>query len=552
MAEIDLDQTAAAAISTPASSSDAFFFDSADGAPKYKDPSGVVHYFAQLEWMTNFSIYNVQDHGVLPANPAATNTANIATLLAAASTGSTIFFPVGTYQFSAAIAPGAKFFRFCGSGQNSTFLLTTSATADLFALTDGNWYSDFADLGLGTTVTKSAGNMISTGTASGSGNVGVNVRRCTFGNATAGTNIFNGLVYSGLQSGNITVIEDCVFQNFANFGLQVLGNTTSNLSNANMSINGSTWQGQLAVGNAAAGINIVQCGSILLSDLDVIGCTNNLLINPATGSPVQGVFSVFAIDCYFDNSFGSSLLMTGTGNIERCNFVDCWFTTAAGAGGFSAVQINSTAAILPTGISFVDCNAYNTYGSSGTTFGWNVTGAKDVSIVNASIAGWTNGIAITPAGGAGNTTLRVQDSTIGPVGNIAANTTAILINAGASTYNSLLVQNSNLAGNTNSITDNSTGVTGSKRFEGTAGFNPKSVVTQPAVPASTVAVTNTTGVAVTVFVKGGTITAITVGGVVTGIAASAALNTAFPIPLAPMQTIAITFTAAPTWVWVGS
>jgi hypothetical protein len=78
-----------------------------------------------------------------------------------------------------------------------------------------------------------------------------------------------------------------------------------------------------------------------------------------------------------------------------------------------------------------------------------------------------------------------------------------------------------------------------------------SVVTQPAVPASTTAVVNKSGVPVTVYVKGGTLTVITVGGVVTGIAAAAAANTAHVIPLAPGQTIAITYTVAPTWVWIG-
>lgn len=82
--------------------------------------------------------------------------------------------------------------------------------------------------------------------------------------------------------------------------------------------------------------------------------------------------------------------------------------------------------------------------------------------------------------------------------------------------------------------------------------SPISAVTTPAVPATTVAVKNNTGTDVTVYVKGGTLTVITVGGVATGIAAAAAANTAHSIPVSMNQTIAITFTVAPTWVWVGS
>lgn len=79
--------------------------------------------------------------------------------------------------------------------------------------------------------------------------------------------------------------------------------------------------------------------------------------------------------------------------------------------------------------------------------------------------------------------------------------------------------------------------------------NPRAVVT-PAVPATTVAVVNSTGRDVTVYIKAGTLTVITVGGTATGIAAAAAANTAHSVPVKRNQTIAITYTVAPTWVWV--
>lgn len=78
-----------------------------------------------------------------------------------------------------------------------------------------------------------------------------------------------------------------------------------------------------------------------------------------------------------------------------------------------------------------------------------------------------------------------------------------------------------------------------------------SAVTTPAVPATTVAVANGTGVAVTVFLKGGTITVVKIGGVTTGIAAAAPANTCHILPLSPGQTIAITYSVAPTWTWIG-
>jgi hypothetical protein len=79
-----------------------------------------------------------------------------------------------------------------------------------------------------------------------------------------------------------------------------------------------------------------------------------------------------------------------------------------------------------------------------------------------------------------------------------------------------------------------------------AGYNPVGNVTAPAVPASTVTATNTTGVDCTVFIVGGTISAISVGGVTTGLTATPAT-----VRLPVGQTIAVTYTVAPTWKWFG-
>ena len=76
------------------------------------------------------------------------------------------------------------------------------------------------------------------------------------------------------------------------------------------------------------------------------------------------------------------------------------------------------------------------------------------------------------------------------------------------------------------------------------GYNPVGVLTPPSVPATTVAQANTFGVGVTVYVTGGTVTAIAVNGSATGL-------TSGPIHLGPGQTITLTYSAAPTWQWFG-
>lgn len=66
---------------------------------------------------------------------------------------------------------------------------------------------------------------------------------------------------------------------------------------------------------------------------------------------------------------------------------------------------------------------------------------------------------------------------------------------------------------------------------------------QPAVPASTVTYTNTTGQTAFVTVIGGTVTHITVNGT------DQATSTNFMATVPSGQTIAITYSAVPTWYW---
>lgn len=76
------------------------------------------------------------------------------------------------------------------------------------------------------------------------------------------------------------------------------------------------------------------------------------------------------------------------------------------------------------------------------------------------------------------------------------------------------------------------------------GANTTTDVTTPAVPATTVAVLNTTGVDVTVYVAGGTVSAITIGNKATGLTSGA-------VRLPANQAITLTYTVAPTWTWIG-
>jgi hypothetical protein len=66
----------------------------------------------------------------------------------------------------------------------------------------------------------------------------------------------------------------------------------------------------------------------------------------------------------------------------------------------------------------------------------------------------------------------------------------------------------------------------------------------PAVPASTVNQSNTYGASATVYVRGGTVTNITIDGVATGF-------TSGTFRVQAGGTINITYSVAPTWFWYG-
>ena len=79
---------------------------------------------------------------------------------------------------------------------------------------------------------------------------------------------------------------------------------------------------------------------------------------------------------------------------------------------------------------------------------------------------------------------------------------------------------------------------------GNNGYNPTGPQTAPAIPASGTALANPFPFDCTVYVTAGTVTAIAVGGTATGLTSGSVF-----IPAG--ETITLTYTVAPTWVWIG-
>ncbi len=81
--------------------------------------------------------------------------------------------------------------------------------------------------------------------------------------------------------------------------------------------------------------------------------------------------------------------------------------------------------------------------------------------------------------------------------------------------------------------------------KGNSSYNPTGPQTAPAIPASGAALTNPFPFDCMVYTSGGTVTAIAVGGTTTGLTSGAVF-------VAVGETITLTYSAAPTWVWIGN
>lgn len=122
--------------------------------------------------------------------------------------------------------------------------------------------------------------------------------------------------------------------------------------------------------------------------------------------------------------------------------------------------------------------------------------------------------------------------------NGAAHFTYCIAESGGPYTSNIISGNNTVAGTAGVISLNATST--AKVF-GNTNYNPVGFKS-PAVPATTVAFTNNFGSDAEVFVTGGTVTVIAIGGTATGLTSGA-----FRVPSG--QTITLTYSVAPTWTW---
>jgi len=109
-------------------------------------------------------------------------------------------------------------------------------------------------------------------------------------------------------------------------------------------------------------------------------------------------------------------------------------------------------------------------------------------------------------------------------------------------YSGNIISNNNFTAGTSGVISQNAGST--NKIANNIGYNPVGPLGPPSVPSSTTAYTNKYGVDATVFVTGGTVTVVAIGGTTTG-----ATSGPFRVPAG--QTITLTYSSAPTWTWFG-
>lgn len=447
-------------------------------------------------------------------------TAINAAVAALGTNGGQVFFPPGNYKVSGTIAANRDNVHFVGVGIGATKITTSSATLPVFDFGDNVTLRTFLtvqNMMIATSVTRTAAGFIRARNVAD-----LKVDRCRLDGGYIGIDLFNTQMTRLLD----LHIINCAPGSGA--AIQADGNGT-NLFIVRVCTDAPVGS------QPSRGLSLKQWDGVFLTDTQFNHAGTALCIEPAAGNTFQ---HLYASNCSFDTNSNVGLLtLPGVGTTRRIWFDNCWFGSNSGNGitldgGADDVQLIAPKIVAngQHGIQLVNC--------------------ANVQIVAPTISGNSAAVANTYDGvsaSAGVSNWQVIGGNIRPVaGYGSTQNRAVTIGAGAGDY--ITVRDVNMNGNNDAANEIANSATGSHNlFAGNKGFNPRGhTVTQPSVPASTVAATNTTGCDCTVFINGGTVSAVAVGGTATGITAT---NRSVRVPAG--QTITLTYSVAPTWQWFG-
>lgn len=284
-----------------------------------------------------------------------------------------------------------------------------------------------------------------------------------------------------------------------------------------------------------------------INALDIVGGVNSLIIGPTGSSLVRYCFFNNLL-CDSASDVGLLVAPTSGGQVASMHWINSWFASAgAEPGGGQNRQsiriVGSTASIKS--LNFVGCRVVLT-----NREGIFISGGKNISIRDSevdtshAIANAYDAVTID-----GVSDLSFQNNVVGHAYFGAGGPTdRYSLNLGPGVSGNVNVTGNRFADFGTASIDDLIGALPTKRFQDNWGYNPRGAnVATPTVPASGAPQANTTGVDCAVYLAGGTLTGVAVGGGSTGIAAT---NTNYQVPAG--STITLIYTGPPTWKWIGS
>lgn len=463
-----------------------------------------------------YSAYNVKTYGGAKGNGTTDDTTAIQNTINAAQSagGGTVFLPAGTYIVSSPLSitqPGVKVL---GAGSNASTIRPSSgfSGAAIIAVTSANGTA-ISDLGI-----VCANSTYSSNPAANGINVTTSYVAMLSNLYVAFVNGWGVQVSTSASATGYSPMLHNVFTTRCKGGIHILGVSPNTSIGATLT-NCAGDQAQAAEAfliEDAVDVQMVNCGGYSVgSGIASVHVKGGGFIYCTTGD------------------FGASNATTGAcfllENSANTNLGSVAITATTVQKGSTGLLVNGGGNILVEG-----CHVYYNYGH-----GINLAGGSQIVIV-------------------GNTFINNNQ-------NGAANTYDLLDNC----FNPVIVQGNmflspagsgvgQVAQAVKTVTQNAWymnnvfgGASGANAFSGTpavargnVGYNPVGSLAAPAVPASGTAQTNTLGVDATVFVTGGTVSAVAIGGTNTGLTSGT-----FRVPAG--QTITLTYSVAPTWTWFG-
>ena len=453
---------------------------------------------------------------------------------AAAAGGGTVKLSPGTYIVSAPLSVEANSIHIAGAGPGATVLSPTSLTADVITAGLTGTRTDLSVRGLtiGGAAPRTAGAAVHWGTVFRG-----HVEDCDL------IAPFNGVYLSGPSS--IIYLRGIYIVNVTPAtGVGVYMNGFANdvyLSDVLMD--------NPPASQPFAGIRLSSASGIWLTDCDILHAGHGLRVDPPASQTVQWLF---ALNCAFDSCAIAGVYInasTATSTITGLQFTACWTSsngmtgTTAAVSGIHGLVVLGAAGSTINGLSFVGHRAFVNTGD-----GMLINAGNDILVEAAQASGNSapptaaaayQGIAI---GGTVNG-CQVIGCRSGQMAGFANTQNYGIAVIGATPTNYLIATNdvrSNVA--PNPLLDQ--GTTTQKNIRDNLGFNPIGYLGALAVPASGTTFDNPSGADATVYLAGGTISAVVVGGSTTGVVATPAT-----VHVPAGSNITLTYTVAPTWTW---